>query len=140
MIKQHPKLIIIAAIIVIALISGLLKYQTSYDQVNISAILKEAEKDLGKNQEIIILQSKNSFSFYDLLFRYKQSMNQDVYGILTFPDNAESYNKSPAIVGVAGSKGWTCNEGYIKYRNECFKEGELPQDVIELKPGILIID
>ena len=106
MIKQHPKLIIIAVIIAIALLSGLFKYQTSYDQVDISAILKEVEKDLDKNQEIIILQSKNSFSFHDLLFRYKKSMDQDVYGILTFPDNAKSYNKIPAIVGVAGSKGW----------------------------------
>ena len=26
---------------------------------------------------------------------------------------------------------WKCNEGYIKYENRCFKEGELPQEVIE---------
>ena len=69
MIKQHPKLIIIAAIIVIALISGLLKYQTSYNQVDISTVLEEAKRDLTENQEIILLKSKNSFSFYDLLFR-----------------------------------------------------------------------
>ena len=26
---------------------------------------------------------------------------------------------------------WECNEGYIRYENRCYKEGELPQDVIE---------
>ena len=40
----------------------------------------------------------------------------------------------------ARSRGWKCKEGYIRYENGCYKEGELPQDVIELKPGILIID
>ena len=106
MIRQHPKLIIVAVLIVVALLTGLLKYQTSYDPVDISGLLEQVEKDLGEDQEVVILQSKNSFSFYDLLFRNNKSMDQDVYGILTFPENTKSGGNSPAIVGVAGSKGW----------------------------------
>ena len=26
---------------------------------------------------------------------------------------------------------WECNEGYIRYENRCYKEGELPQEGIE---------
>ena len=57
MIRQHPKLIIVAVLIVVALLTGLLKYQTSYDPVDISGLLEQVEKDLGEDQEVVILQA-----------------------------------------------------------------------------------
>ena len=104
--RKHPKLILVFAIIFIALFSGLLKHQTSYDSINISSVIEEVEKGLVENQEIIFLESKNPFSFNDLLFRSGQITNQDVYGILTFPENTKPSDKKSVIIGVAGSKGW----------------------------------
>ena len=46
-------------------------YKTSYEEVDISNHILNVESKLSHNQEIIVFNSKNPFSFNDLLFRYK---------------------------------------------------------------------
>ena len=58
----------------------------SYESTDISATIETAKADLNRNQEIVIFDSKNPFSFNDLLFRYKYIANQKVYAILTIPN------------------------------------------------------
>ena len=104
--KEHPKLAVVAILAVVASFSGLLKYNTSYNSIDIDNVLVNVKANLKDNQEVIVLSSKNPFSFYDLLFRYDEISNQKVYGILTIPETIDVNKKNPAIIGVAGSKGW----------------------------------
>ena len=90
----------------------LFNYKTSYLEVDISNEIQVVASNLSDNQEIIVFDSKNPFNFNDLLYRYKYTSNQKVYGILTFPKNSKS--KNAVIVGVAGSKGWADHHyGYM---------------------------
>ena len=59
MIRKHPKLIIVCVIIIVALLSSLFKYQTSYKQIDISNILKNSIINLvNPNNNEIILKAK----------------------------------------------------------------------------------
>ena len=61
---------------------------------------------LGYNQEIINFYSANPFSFKDIITNLENQEKQEVFGILTLPENYESTKKYPLVVGVAGSDGW----------------------------------
>ena len=97
-------------------------YKTSYREIDISSQVRTVKSKLSPNQEIIVFDSKNPFSFNDLLFRYKYIKNQKVYAILTIPEKYNSKNKLPVVLGVAGSKGWSEHHyGYMdRYLNAGF--------------------
>jgi len=98
------KKILLIGIFFILLFAGyLLSITPSYDTLDISEALEKARVTLKDNQEIVIFDSKNPFNFYDVLHRIDQISNQQVFGILTKPDNSGTY---PVIIGVAGSAGW----------------------------------
>ena len=115
----------IVAVLLVSLLAAffiLSNYKTSYIETDISNQIRIVESNLSSNQEIIVFDSKNPFSFNDLLFRYKHITNQKVYAILTFPDKDNPKIKQPAIIGVAGSKGWSDHHyGYMqRYLEEGF--------------------
>ena len=98
------KRILLIGIFFILLFAGyLLSITPSYDTLDISEALEIARVTLKDNQEILVFDSKNPFNFYDVLHRIDQISNQQVFGILTKPDNSGTY---PVIIGVAGSAGW----------------------------------
>ena len=59
------------------------------------------------SNEIIEFTSANPFSFRDIITNLKNQENQDVFGILRFPDNFDPNQKYPLIIGVAGSLDWS---------------------------------
>ena len=61
-------------------------YKTKYDEVDISDALKTAVSELKENQQILVFDSKNPFNFHDILNNLDNVSNQEVYGILTYPD------------------------------------------------------
>ncbi len=58
------------------------------------------------NQEIITFESANPFSFKDIITNLDNQEKQEVFGILTLPENKTDNKKFPLIIGVAGSDGW----------------------------------
>ena len=99
----------------------LINYKTSYLEVDIAAKIKSLKTTLDDNQEVFVLDSKSPFNFNDLLFRYSHIPNQKVYAILTLPESSTN-TKYPAVIGVAGSKGWSAHHyGYMeRYLNNGF--------------------
>ena len=91
-------------------------YKTKYDEVDISDALKQATSELKENQQIIVFDSKNPFNFHDILNNLDNVSNQEVYGILTYPEVKK--DKYPLVLGVAGSLGWAEHHyGYMdRYR------------------------
>ena len=65
------------------------------------------------SNEIIEFTSANPFSFRDIITNLKNQENQDVFGILRFPDNFDPNQKYPLIIGVAGSLDWS--EHHFEY-------------------------
>ncbi len=112
--KNNILFIITAALVILAAsILYLANYKTSYLEVDIADKLRLVESNLSDNQELIVFNSKNPFNFNDLLFRYKYLTNQKVYAVLTFPDSPNP--KYSAVIGVAGSKGWSDHHyGYMQ--------------------------
>ena len=97
-------------------LSFLFLYTTKYDQVDISNALKIVTLELEENQQIIIFDSKNPFNFHDILNNLDGVSNQEVYGLLTYPDVKK--DQYPVVIGVAGSLGWAEHHyGYLeRYR------------------------
>ena len=58
------------------------------------------------NQEIITFQSANPFSFEEIIMDLENQETQEVFGILTLPNNYNPDKKYPLIIGVAGSLNW----------------------------------
>lgn len=59
------------------------------------------------SQEIVNFTSANPFSFKDIITNLQNQQSQEVYGVLTFPEDiANSNEEYPLIIGVAGSNGW----------------------------------
>jgi len=84
---------------------------TKYDQIDISGVLATAMDNLSDNQELIVLNSKNPFNFYDILNNLDDVSNQEIYAIITYPDVER--DKYPVVIGFAGSLGWA--EHHKKY-------------------------
>ena len=63
--------------------------------------------------EKIEFESSNPFSFQDIITNLNNQESQQVFGILTFPDNYSKDKKYPLIMGVAGSLDW--GEHHYKY-------------------------
>jgi len=123
---KHKKLFILSALLtsVVALFFVLTDYKTGYKEIDISDEIEEVKKTLIDGQHLIILESKNPFNFNDLIFRSNNITNQKVYGILSFPTDVALYSPNkpfPAVIGVAGSKGW--GEHHIKYMEKYLNAG-----------------
>ena len=111
---------------IIALVFVLMDYRTGYRQVDNSLEIEQVESLLSDNQEVVRFESKNPFNFNDILFRFNHITNQEVYGILTFPDKEDTdryslQKKFPVVIGVAGSKGWS--EHHYKYMDKYLEDG-----------------
>ena len=65
------------------------------------------------SEEKITFISSNPFSFQDIITNLDNQESQEVYGILTFPDDYSKEKKYPLIIGVAGSLDW--GEHHYKY-------------------------
>ena len=91
--------------ILFLLLYYLFNYRTTYDEYDISPLLREVRETLNKDQELVVFNSKNPFNFYDIINNMNIISNQNVYGIITYPK--ETKEKYPLIIGIAGSKGWS---------------------------------
>ena len=91
-------------------------HKTKYDEVDISDALKAAVSELKENQQIVVFDSKNPFNFHDILNNLDNVSDQEVYGVLTYPDAKK--DQYPVVIGVAGSLGWSEHHyGYMdRYR------------------------
>ena len=58
------------------------------------------------SQEKIHFDSANPFSFRDIIEDLDNQKEQEVFGILTLPNQINKNQKVPLIIGVAGSKDW----------------------------------
>ena len=71
------------------------------------------------NQETITFNSANPFSFEEIIMDLDNQEAQEVFGILTLPNNYNPDEKYPLIIGVAGSLNWgTHHLEYLKMYHE----------------------
>ena len=80
------------------------------------------------NQETITFNSANPFSFEEIIMDLDNQEAQEVFGILTLPNNYNPDKKYPLIIGVAGSLNWgTHHLEYLKMYHEMgFATFQLP--------------
>ena len=71
------------------------------------------------NKETITFNSANPFSFEEIIMDLDNQEVQEVFGILTLPNNYNPDEKYPLIIGVAGSLNWgTHHLEYLKMYHE----------------------
>ena len=71
------------------------------------------------NKETITFNSANPFSFEEIIMDLDNQEAQEVFGILTLPNNYNPDEKYPLIIGVAGSLNWgTHHLEYLKMYHE----------------------
>ena len=71
------------------------------------------------NKETIRFNSANPFSFEEIIMDLDNQEAQEVFGILTLPNNYNPDEKYPLIIGVAGSLNWgTHHLEYLKMYHE----------------------
>ena len=70
----------------------------NYESINISNALAEARSMLKDNQEIIVFDSKNPFNFHDIFNGMEDIADQQVFGILTKPNEEDVFS---IVMGVA---------------------------------------
>ena len=113
------KFILLFIILILGTSGYLILITPSYKEIDINNTIDEVMLGLKNNQELIIVNSKNPFNFYDIFERIDEISNQKVYAILTKPDTIGVF---PLIIGVAGSAGWDDHHfSYLKrYLNKGF--------------------
>lgn len=62
---------------------------------------------ISLNSEKISFISSSPFTFRDVILHLDSQENQEVYGILEFPEENLSKEKYPLVIGIAGSLGWS---------------------------------
>ena len=62
---------------------------------------------ISVKKDTIFFASANPFSFKDIITDLDNQDKQEVFGILTLPDQFDLDKKIPLIIGVAGSKDWS---------------------------------
>ena len=92
----------------------------TYKTIDITDAVQKASNELAKNQEIVRFMSKNPFNIYDIFNEYDNISNQEVFGILTIPENSGN-KKLPLIIGVAGSGNW--REHHYEYLDRYNQDG-----------------
>ena len=102
---KYKQYILNLFVVVCLIATIILMYETKYDTTDIHPIIQEQVAELKANQEVIIFDSKNPFSFYDVFHNFDNVSDQEVYGVLTYPEIKK--DQYPVIIGVAGSLGWS---------------------------------
>ena len=97
------KIILLIILMVFVVFAYFISLAPNYESINISEALSVARSTLKENQEIIVFDSKNPFNFHDIFQNMENVADQQVFGILTKPNEGDIF---PVIMGVAGSAGW----------------------------------
>ena len=97
------KIILLIILIMVVVFAYFISLAPNYKSINISETLSVARSTLKENQEIIVFDSKNPFNFHDIFRNMENVADQQVFGILTKPNEGDIF---PVIMGVAGSAGW----------------------------------
>ena len=107
----------------------------------------------SSNSTIISFESANPFSFRDVIKKLDKQNPQQVFGILTLPDNIDPNEKVPLIIGVAGSLDWGShhmeylemyqNMGIATFELQSFKSRNITSTVgtqVEVTTAMMILD
>ena len=97
--------------------------------------------------------SANPFSFKDIITDLDNQDKQEVFGVLTLPNQIEEFEKVPLIIGVAGSKDWSSHHleyidmyqrmGIATFELHSFKSREVRSTVgsqVKVTTAMMILD
>lgn len=76
---------------------------------------------LCSKNDTIFFKSANPFSFKDIMSFKKNSMEQNVYGVLQLPSDIDVNDKVPLVIGVPGSKNWS--KHHLDYMKMYLEDG-----------------
>ena len=104
-------------------------------------------------KDTISFISANPFSFKDIITDLDNQNEQEVFGVLTLPDQIESGQKVPLVIGVAGSKDWSDHHleyidmyqkmGIATFELHSFQSREISSTVgtqVEVTTAMMILD
>ena len=107
----------------------------------------------GQIREEIFFESANPFAMSDVINDLDNQEKQEVYGILTLPNDSVSDQKYPLIIGVAGSLAWRDhhyeyldmyqNAGFATFELKSFKSRDIESTVgsqVEVTTAMMILD
>jgi len=105
------------------------------------------------NQETITFNSANPFSFEEIIMDLENQEAQEVFGILTLPNNYNPDEKYPLIIGVAGSLNWGIHHleylkmyhemGFATFQLQSFDSRDVQSTVgsqVEVTTAMVILD
>ncbi len=106
-----------------------------------------------QSQEIITFESANPFSFEEIIMDLENQEIQEVFGVLTLPDNYDADTKYPLIIGVAGSLNWGTHHleylsmyqemGFATFQLQSFDSRDIQSTVgsqVEVTTAMVILD
>lgn len=104
-------------------------------------------------KEKVFFESANPFAMSDVINDLDNQEKQEVYGILTLPNDSVSDQKYPLIIGVAGSLAWRDhhyeyldmyqNAGFATFELKSFKSRDIESTVgsqVEVTTAMMILD
>lgn len=108
---------------------------------------------LDSIKDTIFFTSANPFSFRDIIEDLDSQKEQEVFGILTLPNQINENQKVPLIIGVAGSKDWAShhleyihmyqNMGIATFELHSFQSREISSTVgtqVDVTTAMIILD
>jgi dienelactone hydrolase len=103
--------------------------------------------------EKVFFESANPFAMSDVINDLENQDKQEIYGILTLPNDSVSDQKYPLIIGVAGSLAWRDhhyeyldmyqNNGFATFELKSFKSRDIESTVgsqVEVTTAMMILD
>ena len=107
----------------------------------------------GQIKEEVFFESANPFAMSDVINDLENQDKQEVYGILTLPNDSVSNQKYPLIIGVAGSLAWRDHHyeyldmykqaGFATFELKSFKSRNIESTVgsqVEVTTAMMILD
>ena len=107
----------------------------------------------GQIKEEVFFESANPFAMSDVINDLENQDKQEVYGILTLPNDSVSDQKYPLIIGVAGSLAWRDHHyeyldmykqaGFATFELKSFKSRDIESTVgsqVEVTTAMMILD
>ena len=107
----------------------------------------------GQIKEEVFFESANPFAMSDVINDLENQDKQEVYGILTLPNDSVSNQKYPLIIGVAGSLAWRDHHyeyldmykqaGFATFELKSFKSRDIESTVgsqVEVTTAMMILD
>ena len=104
-------------------------------------------------KEKVFFESANPFAMSDVINDLDNQEKQEVYGILTLPNDSVSDQKYPLIIGVAGSLAWRDHHyeyldmyqkaGFATFELKSFKSRDIESTVgsqVEVTTAMMILD